>query len=167
MRKQGKVEEAYEAIRPIYHASTVAVAHPDVEHSRPHLDFGRGFYLTALREQAESYAQRFIRRGKPAFNSEYELDEDLTGYSVKRFEAYDEPWLDYVTQCRHGDTPVQQYDAVEGGVELEDALAFFYDSDTYALMSEGVADMHCRSDEYLADELMLELQQRRPQGLTP
>ena len=38
------------------------------------------------------------------------------------------------------------------GMELEDALAFFYDSDTYALMSEGVADMHCRSDEYLADE---------------
>ena len=39
-----------------------------------------------------------------------------------------------------------------GQYELDDALAFFYDSDTYALMSEGVADMHCRSDEYLADE---------------
>ena len=46
------------------------------------------------------------------------------------------------------------------GMELEDALAFFYDSDTYALMSEGVADMHCRSDEYLADELMLELAEK-------
>ncbi len=46
------------------------------------------------------------------------------------------------------------------GMELEDALAFFYDSDTYALMSEGVADLHCRSDEYLADELMLELSER-------
>ena len=29
------------------------------------------------------------------------------------------------------------------------------------LMSEGVADMHCRSDEYLADELMLELSERK------
>ena len=45
---------------------------------------------------------------------------------------------------------------------LEDALAFFYDSDTYMLMSEGVADMHCRSDEYLADELMLELKESQP-----
>jgi hypothetical protein len=27
-------------------------------------------------------------------------------------------------------------------------------------MSEGVADMHCRSDEYLADELMLELREK-------
>ena len=31
-----------------------------------------------------------------------------------------------------------------------------YDSDTYKLISEGVADMHCRSDEYLADELIME-----------
>ena len=46
--------------------------------------------------------------------------------------------------------------AERSGMPLEDALAFFYDSDTYALMSEGVADMHCRSDEYLADELMIE-----------
>jgi hypothetical protein len=42
------------------------------------------------------------------------------------------------------------------GMDLEDALAFFYDSDTYSLISEGIADMHCRSDEYLADELMIE-----------
>ena len=42
------------------------------------------------------------------------------------------------------------------GLSLEDALSFFYDSDTYMLISEGVADMHCRSDEYLADELMIE-----------
>jgi len=46
------------------------------------------------------------------------------------------------------------------GMELEDALEFFYNSDTYMLISEGVADMHCRSDEYLADELMLELAEK-------
>lgn len=27
---------------------------------------------------------------------------------------------------------------------------------TYTIISEGVADMHCMSDEYLADELLLE-----------
>ena len=43
---------------------------------------------------------------------------------------------------------------------LEDALAFFYDSDTYKLISECVADMHCRSDEYLADELMIEYKEK-------
>ena len=42
----------------------------------------------------------------------------------------------------------------------EDALGFFYDSVTYHLISEGTADMHCLSDEYLADELLLELQKQ-------
>lgn len=46
--------------------------------------------------------------------------------------------------------------AKESDMTLEDALAFFYDSDTYDLISNGVADMHCRSDEYLAEELMME-----------
>ena len=41
-------------------------------------------------------------------------------------------------------------------IKYEDALAFFYDSDTYKLISNGVADMHCLSDEYLADELLME-----------
>jgi hypothetical protein len=49
------------------------------------------------------------------------------------------------------------------GMPLEDALAFFYDSDTYQLISEGVADLHCRSDEYLADELILELNEQQEQ----
>lgn len=52
--------------------------------------------------------------------------------------------------------------AERSGMPLEEALEFFYDSDTYMLMSEGVADMHCRSDEYLADELMLELKESQP-----
>ncbi len=46
------------------------------------------------------------------------------------------------------------------GLSLEDALSFFYDSDTYMLISEGVADMHCRSAEYLADELMIEYKEK-------
>lgn len=43
----------------------------------------------------------------------------------------------------------------------EDALGFFYDSDTYGLMNEGIADMHCLSDEYLADELLIEWEQKK------
>lgn len=41
-------------------------------------------------------------------------------------------------------------------IPYEEALAFFYHSDTYKLISNGVADMHCLSDEYLADELLME-----------
>lgn len=41
-------------------------------------------------------------------------------------------------------------------IPYEEALDFFYNSDTYKLISNGVADMHCLSDEYLADELLME-----------
>lgn len=44
-------------------------------------------------------------------------------------------------------------------IAYEDALGFFYDSKTYMLISKGIADMHCRSDEYLADELAMEYKQ--------
>lgn len=40
--------------------------------------------------------------------------------------------------------------AKQTGLPLEDALAFFYDSNTYRMISTGIADMHCRSDGYLA-----------------
>lgn len=39
---------------------------------------------------------------------------------------------------------------------LDEALAFFYRSDTYQLIREGVSDMHCMSDDYLAEELKRE-----------
>lgn len=43
--------------------------------------------------------------------------------------------------------------AARAGIEDREALDFFYHSITYKDMSEGVSDMHCRSDEYLAQEL--------------
>ena len=36
----------------VYHASPVKVEKPDTLHSREFLDFGKGFYVTTLREQA-------------------------------------------------------------------------------------------------------------------
>lgn len=36
----------------LYHSSTVAVTKPDTVHSRNYLDFGKGFYLTSIYEQA-------------------------------------------------------------------------------------------------------------------
>lgn len=46
--------------------------------------------------------------------------------------------------------------ADRASISYEKALGMFYDSKTFSLISEGVADMHCMSDEYLAEELMIE-----------
>lgn len=42
------------------------------------------------------------------------------------------------------------------GLSLDAALDFFYRSETYTLIRDGVSDLHCMSDGYLADELGLE-----------
>lgn len=42
------------------------------------------------------------------------------------------------------------------GISLDTSLDFFYHSQVYQLMREGVSDMHCMSDGYLADELEME-----------
>ncbi len=41
-------------------------------------------------------------------------------------------------------------------ISLMDALTIFYHSQLYQLISEGISDMHCMSDEYLVQELMME-----------
>lgn len=46
--------------------------------------------------------------------------------------------------------------AKENRLSLENALKIFYHSELYELMSEGISDMHCRSDAYLAEELKME-----------
>lgn len=51
--------------------------------------------------------------------------------------------------------------AERAGISLDEALAFFYRSDVYTLISEGVSDMHCMSDEYLAEDLEVEYQAKR------
>ncbi len=46
-------------------------------------------------------------------------------------------------------------------VSLEEATETFYNSVTAQLIEERIADMHCRSDIYLADELHLEVEEKK------
>ena len=46
--------------------------------------------------------------------------------------------------------------AKQQGFSLDEALAFFYHSEVYQLIRDGVSDMHCMSDAYLAEELQQE-----------
>ena len=46
-------------------------------------------------------------------------------------------------------------------LSLDAALDFFYHSKVYQLIRDGVSDMHCMSDAYLADELEQEYQTKR------
>ena len=99
----------------IYHASDVIVDKPDTVHSRSNLDFGKGFYATVIKEQAERYAQRFILRNRKGILNVYEYtpDENL---NIKSFESYDSEWLDFVAACRMGKDVYKQFDVICGGI---------------------------------------------------
>ena len=45
-------------------------------------------------------------------------------------------------------------------ISLDAALNFFYHSEVYQLIRDGVSDMHCMSDVYLAEELKQEYSQK-------
>jgi hypothetical protein len=99
----------------VYHTSYAEIPKPDVLHSRRYLDFGKGFYVTQLREQAVRYGEKFIRNHKAAYLNEYQFDSDNLNFRCRRFENYDAEWLDFVTACRRGDTNAD-FDIIEGGI---------------------------------------------------
>lgn len=50
--------------------------------------------------------------------------------------------------------------AEKEGISLDRALELFYRSQLYTMLREGVSDLHCMSDEYLAEELEAEYRER-------
>ena len=65
----------------LYHSSNKPITRPETRYSRDYLDFGKGFYLTTLKDQAEKYATRFLRRGQDAWLNVYELDFDSSEWN--------------------------------------------------------------------------------------
>lgn len=52
---------------------------------------------------------------------------------------------------------IVQLFARQQNISLDAALDFFYRSELYRLMRDGVSDLHCMSDLYLAEELRREI----------
>ena len=50
--------------------------------------------------------------------------------------------------------------AEKEGISLDRALELFYRSQFYTMLREGVSDLHCMSDTYLAEELEAEYRER-------
>lgn len=53
-------------MKKIYHGSTMVVKKPLTDIGRKNLDFGKAFYTTDIREQAERWAKTMCRRSSNA-----------------------------------------------------------------------------------------------------
>jgi hypothetical protein len=103
----------------VYHGSDRIVDHPDVNHSYRDLDFGRGFYVTTVKEQAEKWARRkagFSKDHAKAILNIYEMKEDLSRFAFKDFGDDLDTWIDFVCQCRDGDQGYRAFDLIKGKV---------------------------------------------------
>lgn len=100
----------------LYHGSFLEITEPDLVHSRSNVDFGRGFYVTPLYEQAVKWCGKFKRRGRDGVISRYVFDEICEDeLKVLKFDSYSEDWLEFILNCRR-EKDTTDYDLVVGGV---------------------------------------------------
>lgn len=114
----------------LYHGSFLEIARPDLIHFRTNVDFGRGFYVTPLYEQAEKWCGKFKRRGKAGIISWYVFDETREAeLKTLKFDSYSEEWLDFILNCRSAKDSTD-YDLVVGGVaddKVFNTVELFFD----------------------------------------
>lgn len=145
----------------LFHGSDCQIAKPLIAFSRANLDFGPGFYLTSYQDQAERWAKRkALRSGKNAIVNEYELIADLSTWHTLVFEDNNKDWVEFVCQCRRGESVYNGFDVVVGGVaddkvyvavdmyyrglwDIEttlEALRFYDRNDQYCFITQAAID---------------------------
>lgn len=121
----------------IFHGSVVEVHNPSLRYGRDNTDFGKGFYTTTNKEQAEHWAKIRKERAKAnkAVVSVYEIDDTILTDPIlnkRLFNGVDEAWLEFVVNCRKAQP--HTYDIVFGPVANDNVFA------TVNLYENGVLD---------------------------
>ena len=112
----------------VYHGSYTKIDVIDLEKCEIGKDFGRGFYVTKIKEQAEFWAERRGLSNKTAgYVTEFDFNENAFEHfrlKVLQFDGYNNEWLDFVAINRNpkAKQPTHDYDIVEGPV-ADDKIA--------------------------------------------
>lgn len=114
----------------VYHGSFMEIIRPDTSHSRRAVDFGPGFYVTPIYEQARKWAEKFGLRKKAMIVSEYQLDDKIfKDEKTLCFNTYSEKWLDFIMNCR-SEKDHSDYEVIIGGVaddKVFNTVELFFD----------------------------------------
>lgn len=122
----------------LYHGSNTDITEIILDKCKPYKDFGRGFYLTTLYDQAAQMAKKVAGRyGKRAYVNIYEFDESnlrRDTLSVKRFDGTSKEWMRFIMNNRDRSyTGINnsecnldnKYDIVMGPVADDDLATLF------------------------------------------
>lgn len=143
----------------LYHGSSVTVSDPDLSRCKPWKDFGRGFYLTSSRKQAEGFARTVARRMNRRHPDSTQGYGVISVYSyrpdaellVKTYVTAGEEWLHCVAAHR-GATAYHEileelasYDVIAGKVanDQTNATLLAYMSGIYGELGSKTADEMC------------------------
>jgi hypothetical protein len=114
----------------VYHGGYEIINTIDFSKSKPNKDFGRGFYVTKFKEQAERWAKRIgLDHNTEGAVTEYEFDEfawEDDELKTLRFDSYNEQWLDFIVLNRSGkQRQKHEYDIIEGPSRRDFKIGFF------------------------------------------
>ena len=112
----------------VYHGSFTQIEEIDLSKCEIGKDFGQGFYVTKIKEQAQFWAKRKgLDNSTQGYVTEFEFNENAFlhfNLKILQFTSYDDRWLDFVTMNRNTalPQPTHDYDIVEGPV-ADDRIA--------------------------------------------
>ena len=109
----------------VFHGTNVVIEQPKIINRYKTLDFGEGFYTTENEMQAKDFAIKVCLRRTPSLYpivNCYEFTEDISRFSVLKFEVPNEKWLNFVVERRKGITMNEKYDLIIGPVANDDVF---------------------------------------------
>ena len=120
----------------LYHGSNVDFETPSLSKSRNYRDFGKGFYLTTIKKQAEQWASTLKARyggdGAFLYTFKFDLSDDL---QCKAFSGLNGEWLEMIKNNRITGGVQHAYDVVMGPVANDDTMP------TLALYVDGAISL--------------------------
>lgn len=146
----------------LYHGSYCAVEKPVLSKCAHFKDFGRGFYLTSSKEQAQSFAKISASKAKGralipamepfAYVSSFKVT-DISGLETFAFETANVDWLHCIVAHRRNNTfesirnQMTSYDVVSGKIANDDtnATILAYMGNVYGPMGSEQTDNICIS----------------------
>ena len=148
----------------LYHGSNIDIQQIDLSKCKPNKDFGKGFYLSTIKEQAERMALRVSKMfGGPAIINKYNFEDIVLNSNNLNIKFFDKPtkeWAQFVITNRNykrigslqQDNNIDnRYDIVIGPIANDDlALLFRQFSDGLITVETLVKEMEFKklTDQY-------------------
>lgn len=146
----------------LYHGSLERIESPAILEPNRTMDYGKGFYTTTSKEQADKWVLRKIasENTDKGFTNLYSFDEQsFNSLKVLRFDSPDESWLDFVMKNRTDRNFTHNYDIVSGPVANDRVYAAF------ALYEDGMLDKEGLIKELRAYKLADQILFHSPKSL--